>query len=417
MTSYMLRDVSDYIEGELDSGTSVTSVIFATCPDSTSNPHLSFTVELRDGRNEGRLLHDYVEKRSVMQVVRKLVVCPTWRHAQFEFSGLGLDKFIVKIYALISCCPSLKTLEIRSERDSLYHRHLPRLLCGNSFLETLILNPGVTPWREDSEALALCFVRNSVLRSCTLEANYGNSQTWEMALRPFTAAVKGDRNECLKELIVQEARELAGLGAISGEALAHLVRWNTTLERLEVRSSSASSNLMGTGNRLAKSLGINCSLKVFGCVGSIVFLEELDGVFTPDSSGHQANTHLTTLRLEPILGYNRLGDYINKLSRLLQLNSTLEHVEIVLSGVDNSSEVWEVRCWKPPQCHEKVSIQDMLEMMIRNELKRNTRLQSLVVGSWKLFREGGKWKMSYGGPCRARTLQTAEYNVKVTICQ
>jgi hypothetical protein len=135
-------------------------------------------------------------------------------------------------------------------------------------------------------------------------------------------------------------------------------------------------------------------------------LQELFQVFIPGSSGRQAaNTHLTTLKLKPPV-YCNLEHNMKALSRMLRVNTTLKHVEVVFGGV-NPRIVWEVRSSKPVHCtHVKVCTQEILEAMIGNELKTNASLLSLVVGAWTLRRAGGGWQMSYGGPCQARKVQT-----------
>ncbi|KAG0604038.1 hypothetical protein M758_10G139500 [Ceratodon purpureus] len=130
-------------------------------------------------------------------------------------------------------------------------------------------------------------------------------------------------------------------------------------------------------------------------------------VFIPDSAGCQAETFLTSLKLKTKL-LCLVEDFMRELSGMLESNTTLKHVEVSFSH-----NAWEVRSFKPSP-NEKVCTQDMLEVMMRNVLKVNISLQSLVVGSWKLLRVGGdQWQMSYRGPCLARKLPNEEYDVKV----
>lgn len=411
-------DFATFVEaGSPNRTTSFSSVVRVLPPPGA----LGYSVTLkrrggRGGRGEEVLTRTFHGERLALQAVRTLIACPSWTHAEFEFCYLGSETLVERVFSLLRSSCSLAALDIRL--DNLYSRFLPTLLCENPFLETLVLDSGAFYNREDAERLALCFSRNSVLRSCTLVVNSARlrARDIEVALEPFMNSSKCDANFSLKELVVREEQELVDSGVSFGKALANLVRCNTTLEKLEFRFSYPDLYL-SVAESLPGALADNHTLEEFRCNCTVAVLNELVRVLIPDSSGHQANMHVTTLKLVPTLN-TKVDDFMKELSRMLEANSTLRHVEVVVTlGISSNSNprVWEVRAWKPPQCPENVSTQDMLELMMRNELRLNTSLQSLIVGCWKLLRVGGEWQMSYGGPCLASELllQTGEYDVKV----
>lgn len=133
---------------------------------------------------------------------------------------------------------------------------------------------------------------------------------------------------------------------------------------------------------------------------SVADLEELFDVFVPGISGHQVNTHLDTLKLFPASA-SEAECFIKELCRMLKLNTTLKHVEVVPVGWIKSWTIGEdYRYWKGPLDVE-LDLRRILELIMRYELRLNTSLQSLVLGYWNVLRVGGRWQKSYqhGGPC------------------
>lgn len=412
----MLRDFASFVEGGRNSGASFSCVVDVKCDESV----LQFSVELQ---RTGGSNPNYTQKRShtfssqsvALQAVRTLVACPSWTRARFVFRHAvpGLRDLILAMFALLRSSRSLSALELVLVPS--YQSHLPFLLWESPSLETLTVSPGIKPHSKDLEPVALYLSRSSVLKSCTLAVNSINLDCgqWEMMLSPFMSSSVAASVAELKELVLQIQAPTP-----CEEAIAMLLQLNTTLEKLEVRSFCPTFDTSldsAPSLRLPLALRVNHTLREFGCVWSVVDLKELVDVFIPGISGHPANTSLTTLKLFPTLDC-RIEDYVKELRRMLKFNTTLKHVEVVPVGWIRSWIIGEDRYWKGPQ-DLVLRLRRELEMMMRNELRLNTCLESLVLGYWRLVRVGGEWQMSYGhgGPCLSRELLKEEYDVKVKL--
>lgn len=282
---------------------------------------------------------------SVLELCQALVASPFWTQAELAFCDPvsvfcrpDLDDLIPDIFALLRSSSSLSTLHIQfgnSYNEVRYTRHLPTLLCENSFLETFTLNHGGV--QIHPETLAVCFSRNSVLKSCTLWVLRTcvirlGVREWEVALQPFTT----NSDVALKELVIYADTKFAKYEYVRFiEALANLVHWNTTLEKLVLPWCDIPwCEIVPNRSSFARALAVNQTLKEFGCAYSGQHsLKELLDVFIPDWSGHQGNTHITSLKLFPTVSQEhawmkRCRECIKDVCKMLEFNSTLEHVEI-----------------------------------------------------------------------------------------
>ena len=436
----VLLDVSAFLGGLRDSDTSLyssaVSVVlrlgFETCRVTrTSSLWCRIALDRRQATREGgganganshTLFRSFRDTglSSVLELCQALVACPFWTQAELFFCDPDrffcrpdlVDDLIPDIYALLRSSSSLSTLHIRfgnSYTKICYFRHLQTLLCENPFLETFILDHGGV--QVHPETLAVCFSRNSVLKSFTLlasrvyEITYGVRE-WEVALRPFTTNSKSEANVALKELVIY-----AGAGFLRYEyhihcieALANLVRSNTTLENLELPYCE----IVPNRSSFARALAVNQTLKEFGCAYSGKHsLKELLDVFIPDSSGHQGNTHITSLKLFPTILSQDRKDWtkgrrkcIQDVCRMLEFNSTLEHVEI------GEVSRYCSRSWPPGL---KQFTPNELDSMLSSMMRSNMSLQSLVVvGLCSLLRVGSEWQMKYHGPCLSKRLTAGE---------
>ena len=397
----VLRNVSTFFGGIPESDTFYSSVISLglKCTFGYSfeinSAWLMCGVELKrregggaNGSNSHILCRTFrgAEISSVLDLCRTLVACPFWTQAELDFCDYCGD-LIPKIFFLLRSSSSLSTLDIGFENiernwisGSVNNTgHLPTLLCGNPFLETLTLKCNGS--QTDPESFALCFSRNSVLKSCTIwMVDNLSSEQWEMALEPFTTPFKSEANVALKELVLYVVIDCYKIGVAPFiEALVNLVHCNTTLEKLVFP-------LCNFEYRFAKALEVNHTLKEFGvsCNGTNALKELLD-VFIPDSSGHQANTHITSLKVFLTLTCTR-EECMKEVYRMLELNSTLKHVEVDV----NYSRL------------ERFT-PNALESMFRNMMTSNMSLESLVVvGLCSLLRVGSEWQMKYHGPCLSK---------------
>lgn len=376
---------------------------------------LQFSVELvsTDGKQsytfESQFTGRAHTRMLLMEMIRTLGECPSWTHGGFVFGcdeGENLDDLIPEVFKLLRSSRSLVSVDL--ELEPFCHRHLPILVAENPTLENLILSPGDAASHPiDTEAIAKCFWRNNVLRYCTLGVNYTvTEQAWETMLRPFTASTE-EANVALKELVLE-----IYCYSPCQEAIANLVRFNTTLEKLEFRPLYSA---FGQFRSVAEALVVNYTLQEFGCVWTDhAHLKELVDVLIPGIFDRSANAHLKTLKLYhsvEVIG-DRLfeAEYycMKEVCRMLELNTTLEHVEVFPMA-------W-IKSWITRDDRDVIlNHRGILESAVREKLRSNTSLQSLTLGFWKMRRVRGEWQMSYnrGGPCLAMRVQTAEYDVKV----
>lgn len=357
-----------------------------------------------------------IAETDILNAIRTLVVCSTWTHAQFSFSSgwpLSQEEFVpgfqdlmFEVFSLLRSSPSLSCFVIRNPRFC--YKHLPTLLYENPRLETLIVHPGAigeTNFSVLAKTIALCLSRNYALKSFEIHISSWrfnlNRESLEKLLRPFTTSLQSDANTNLKELVLR-LPDFVDPGAHCENAIANLMRANTTLEKLELRFSDFRSCLKdGACKYIGRALEVNHTLKEFGCFCDLAGVKELVASFVPDLSGLQPNTTLSTLHLffshevDDRRGkafLDGLVAILNDLASMLQSNTTLKHVQV--------SHEWG-RVWRNLDDRRQVEFgtQEKLKMMICNELKMNTSLESFAVGFWKIRRVGTEWQTSYGDPC------------------
>ncbi|KAG0571006.1 hypothetical protein KC19_6G204500 [Ceratodon purpureus] len=368
----------------------------------------------------------------LLEAVRTLVACPTWTHAQLRFSDAWLlrredfvrrfEDLIFEIFSLLKTSPSLSSFDFRSPRHILpsYFRRL----------RSVIVYPwalGTTNSRVLAKSIALYLSRNSVLRSVTIQLASGDfkldRETLEILVTPLTTASPSEANVGLKELVLH-LLDFADPDERCEDALANLVRCNTTLEKLELRFSDFKTCLEeGMCTEIGRALEVNHTLKEFGCFCDRVGLGELLAPFVPDRSGRQPNTTVSTLNLflshyfderrEQDFATHGLVVILRHLASMLELNTTLKHVLLTHEwGRDcgyTDKEKWINRR------QVEFGTEEKLRMMMCKELRVNTSLETLAVGFWQLRRVGAEWQTSYGGPCLGLK-QSKEYIVKVKLC-
>lgn len=411
-----------------------------------------------------------VSEKDFLGAIRALAACQTWAHAKFTFPRgqpftrenfvPGFEDLMFEMFSLLrnSSPSSLTSLHIQNLRFC--HKQLPTLLCENPCLETLTLGFGSMNFSEIANSVALCLSRNSVLKSCkiTCDARSGSRECFlvdpewvALLFRPFTTSSQSEANVNLKELVLHLSVSACPVPNCA-DAIANLVRCNTTLEKLEIRYSIAGTfdakKPDGSDFKfdLGGALEANHTLKEFGCFYDLAgLLGIVAALEVPDTrSGCQLNTTLSTLNL---FLYSNLtvkcepgpshGDEVvmilNALASMLKSNTTLKHVALThdwfrrskrrhpIFGLWRNPEslgLWNSRDvalrWNPRDV--ALRTREKLELMLGDELRLNTTLESFVVGFWALLRVGTEWQMSYEGPCQDELRgPTQEYIVKVKI--
>ncbi|KAG0610703.1 hypothetical protein M758_7G085100 [Ceratodon purpureus] len=378
----------------------------------------------------------------LLKAIRILVACPTLTHAKFSFFHSwgaywwpkryvppGFEDLMSKFYSLLNSSPSISCFDIRNSVTdvSLYCKDLPMLVCENPRLETLIVSAGGPNFVVLAEALAVCLPRNTILKSFTLRISIHdyelNRDCLGILLRPFTSSLPGEANVDLKEL----ALYLQYSDGHSTDAIANLVCRNTTLEKLDLgflKFRSCLKDGKSSWREIGRALEVNQTLKELSCFCDLAALRELLVPFVPDRYCRQPNTTLSTLRLfvsnvvneqwvQTLVNSDNLGGVLRDLASALELNTTLKHVQFVYewdgyleSHKDEVKYITDKNLWRV-----EFQIREILKMMIRNELRVNTSLESFAVGNWTLLRVGTEWQTSYRGPCLRE--QTKEYTVKV----
>lgn len=213
----MLRGICAFLKGLVDPGTFYSSDMSVKL---TSWGTVVCSVELsrRDTSTVGggavtnsRAFHhtfEYDEMMGPLDICRALVACPSWTQGMFVFSDnyippLELDDLIHDTFSLLRSSPSLPSLDIQMLYQSTsYTRHLPTILCENPFLETLAVKNFSL---KNPKIFALCFSRNSVLKSCTLPVEFKtlDDEQWEVALPTFTTSSETEAKVALKELVLR----------------------------------------------------------------------------------------------------------------------------------------------------------------------------------------------------------------------
>ncbi|KAG0570937.1 hypothetical protein KC19_6G198900 [Ceratodon purpureus] len=349
----------------------------------------------------------------IFDAIRILVACPTLTEVRFSDS-----------------CRSASP-----PYESLGGSYLQALVCENPRLETFRVSTNGMNFVRLAKAVAVCFSRNTVLKSFTLRIRIPiyeleqNRESLEILLRPFTSSSPSEANAHLKEL----ALDLQYADGYCLDAIVNLVCRNTTLKKLDLRFSKFWSCLKDgkpSWTEFCKALEVNQTLEELSCPCEVAELRELLVPFVPDRYGRQPNTTLSTLRLSianEVHGrgvdvlLNNLVVVLRDLASALQLNTTLKHVECIYEcNTDEEYQRYD-REWhytkyitdKNLWQYLELQIQEILRTMIDNdhELRMNTTLESLAVGHWTLRRVGTEWQTSYRGPCLRK--QPKEYNVKV----
>ncbi|KAG0614231.1 hypothetical protein M758_6G160600 [Ceratodon purpureus] len=396
----------------------------------------------------------HIRAAHLLEAVRILVACPTLTDAQFSHSPWwapevpwpssapqnSLDCNLPKkceprvfeylmshVYSLLKSSPSLSCFHFRNYLTdvSMYCKHLQTLVCKNPRLETLIVWTGGPNLLDLAKAIAVCLLRNTVLKSLTLriptyENVPTNRESLEILLRPFTSSAPSAANADLKEL----ALYLQYLDEHCMHVIANMVGRNTTLKKLDLRILKFWFRFKGeklTWKEFVSALKVNGTLEELSCACEFDALRELLVPFVPDRHGHQLNTTLSTLRLfvpnennsrrvEALVSNLVVG--LKDLASALELNTTLKHVQFIYNwdwygtNMDDTKYITDKKLWQV-----EFRIQEILRTMIDNELRVNTSLESFSVGHWTLLRVGTEWQTSYQGPCLRK--QTKEYAVKV----
>ncbi|KAG0614694.1 hypothetical protein M758_6G196500 [Ceratodon purpureus] len=422
----------------------------------TSRESLRFHVSLarRDSLAIESDCHNLDKKRAsysgvgavnLLEAIRILVACPTLTHTQFVDSRLWASsskKFDVlhgfnedlmsEVFSLLKSSPSLSWFQFfDSEADvSLYCKHLQTLVCENPRLETLWVRTSGPNLVVLARALAVCLSRNTVLNSFTLkilEDNYELSRkSLKILLSPFTSSSPSEANADLKELALYSGYDPSEYSDVDVDVMANLVCRNTTLKKLDLHFSKFRSCLKdgkSSWREFCRALEVNQTLEELSCPCEVAALRELLVPFVPDRYGRQPNTTLSKLRLSVSIEahcrrvevlVNNFVIVLRDLASALQRNTTLKHVQFIFQRnmygdykrYDTKYSTYKVLCQAEPQ------IQEILRMMIDNELRVNTSLESLEVGHWSLLRVGTEWQTSYRGPCLRKA---KEYYVKVKV--
>ncbi|KAG0605680.1 hypothetical protein M758_9G079500 [Ceratodon purpureus] len=424
---------------------------FYTCEISTSLT--GFTVSMVRRRNlaiesgchnldKSPIFH--IGAVNFLKAIRVLVACPTLTDAQFSFSYMAYcEEYIVppmsenllsEVFTLLKSSPSLSCFHVTNltANASLHCKHLQTLVCRNPRLETLRVSADGPNFLVLAKAIAVCLSRNTVLKSFTLHMSpYGyelNQISLEMLLSPFTSSSPSEANANLKELALYfQYADGYCVDAIacSVDAIANLMCRNTTLKKLDLRFSKLRSSLKdrkSSWREICRALEVNRSLEELSCPCEVAALRELLVPFVPNRYGRQPNTTLSTLRLflsikdhggwiQAIV--NDPGVVLRDLASALQSNTSLKHVQCIYECDGNGAYMDDVKYINDKKlCQAELQIQEILRLMIDNELRVNTSLETLTVGHWTLRRVGTKWQTCYRGPC-LREAQTKEYIVKV----
>lgn len=342
------------------------------------------------------------ENLDLLDVIRTMVEYPTWSRGDFVFNDESdfvpeLDDLLVKLFSLLGSSRSLSTVHIMFYR--FYHTHLPRLLGELRFLETLVLDACPMSLPEHAESIAAFLEHShSTLKSCTLVLNSCDFQSdshsvMRTILRPFT------NGAALKELVIritppQRVDEVYVCKKLvcpnCHEAMADMLRHNISLVKFELACSYSRDNVCAL---VGSALQVNHSLQEFGfpCTGA--GLLELGRSL----SGPQANTSLSTLKLFPSSDCRGV-EFMEGLATFLRINNTLKAVVIAKQSDGNSWPAWESENLTAPKHVERMTW-TKLKLMMEDELRVNTTLNSLVVGNWTLLRVDTGWDLSYEGPC------------------
>ena len=289
---------------------------------------------------------------------------------------------------------------------------LPILLRNNPCFERLTLTAleelssgDEFSWPE--RTISYCFTRNFVPRSWTLTTfrshesfvgggSHHDCYGLQEIISLFTTVEQGD---LVKELVLKSfSSNKSCEDCLKG--VADLVRCNTKLEKLEARENLIfiDHSLDKQSKSMANALRCNYSLKELGYRCTLEEFKMFVSVFLPDAYGRQANTSLSTLKLSLLITERMLMlELMTSLEKLLGSNTTLKHVELSVSWLGNGDQ---------NDKELNLKIRAKLERMLKNELSRNTCLQTLCVESpnasvWRLSRvgTGSPWEMKYKGPC------------------
>ncbi|KAG0570942.1 hypothetical protein KC19_6G199400 [Ceratodon purpureus] len=381
----------------------------------------------------------FVGAVNFLKAIRVLVACPTLTEARLHPDAASWEEnnvtpwsedLLSEVFTLLRSSPSLTCFQFiffRTLHYALYCKHMQTLVCENPRLETLWVTAGRPNFVAFAKAIAVCLSRNTVLKSFTLSippTEYKlNQESLEMLLSPFTSSSPSEANANLKEL----ALYFQYLDGYCVDAIANLVCRNTTLKKLDLRFSRFWSGLedgKSSWREFYRALEVNQTLEELSCPCEIAELRELLVPVVPDRYGRQPNTTLSTLRLSvskevhgrwlEVQMNKILVVVLRDLAFALQSNTTFKHVQFEFKSVeygnyqqDGVKYITDKNLWQ-----EKSRIQEILRMMIDNELRENTSLESLAVGHWSLLRVGTEWQTCYRGPCLRGQ---KEYNVKVKI--
>ncbi|KAG0562829.1 hypothetical protein KC19_9G174900 [Ceratodon purpureus] len=392
----------------------------------TSHEPLDFNVSVVRRRNLAieSECHNLDKSRAIFRIgavnfleaIRRLVSCRTLTDVQFSLSIYGdvwlrdwvppgfLD-LMSEGFTLLRSSPSLSCFHFTNSLTdaSRYCKHLQTLVYENPRLETLTVHAGGRNVVVLAEAIAVCLSPNTVLKSFTLRISTPmkslNRESLEILFRPLTSSSPSEANANLKEL----ALYFQYPDRYCVDALANLVCRNTTLKKLDLRFSKFRSSLKDrklSWREFGRGLEVNQTLEELSYPCEVAALRELLVPFVPDRYGRRPNTTLSTLCL--FVSEEVYGGVLRDLAVALQLNTTLKHVQFEFKSVeygnyevrDDVKHITDKNLWQ-----EEYRIQEILRMMINNELRVNTSLESLTVRHWTLLRVGTESQTSYRGPC------------------